>query len=89
MHHPMYGMHYNDYQPIIDHFLPVFKDGKFDAFFNGHEHLLNYAQVPKSAFGESESSEQATCEKGVELFPNNGPEVQTRKIVTPQGKKYH
>jgi hypothetical protein len=69
--------------------LPVFKQGKFDAFFDGHEHLLGYAQVPDSSEGESLSSEQASCLNDIELFPNNGTEVLTRKMVIPQGEKYH
>ena len=39
MHHPMFGLHYQDYQTIIEDFLPKIKESNFDVFFNGHEHL--------------------------------------------------
>jgi len=48
MHHPMFGAHYSDNQGIIDHFLPMALANDYDVYFNGHEHLLNYAHVPKS-----------------------------------------
>jgi|APCry1669189241_1035207.scaffolds.fasta_scaffold82383_2 hypothetical protein len=38
MHHCMFGLHYEDYQAIIDDFLPKINNSNFDVFFNGHEH---------------------------------------------------
>ena len=45
MHHPMFGLHYQDYQAIINDFLPKISKAKFDVFFNGHEHLMNYGNI--------------------------------------------
>jgi hypothetical protein len=39
MHHPMFGVFNDDYQSIIDHYLPLAQENQFDVFFNGHEHL--------------------------------------------------
>jgi len=49
MHHPMFGLHYDDYQSIIDDFLPLAKQNKQDVYFNGHEHLQNYGNNPYQA----------------------------------------
>ena len=46
MHHPMYGEHYNDNGGIINKFLPMIEEHNYDAYFNGHEHMMNYAQIP-------------------------------------------
>ena len=46
MHHPMFGLHYLDYQVIIKELLPKLKTNKYDAFFAGHEHLAGYAFNP-------------------------------------------
>ena len=45
MHHPMFGIFYQDYHAIIDDYLPRIESHGFDAFFNGHEHLKAYASV--------------------------------------------
>ena len=39
MHHPMFGLHYDDYQSIIDDYLPLIQQNNWDVYFNGHEHL--------------------------------------------------
>ena len=43
MHHPMFGAHFGDYKNIHEDFLPLIRQANFDVFFNGHEHLMNYA----------------------------------------------
>lgn len=45
MHHPMFGLHYLDYEAIINDFLPRMEANGYDVFLNGHEHLMNYARV--------------------------------------------
>jgi len=42
----MYGEHYNDNGGIINKFLPMIEEHNYDAYFNGHEHMMNYAQIP-------------------------------------------
>ena len=54
MHHPMFGLHYDDYQSIIDDFKPLIADHGYDVFFNGHEHLQNYAVTSTSNKSTSE-----------------------------------
>ena len=46
MHHPMFALSYLDYQSIIVDFLPRMKEHNYDVFFAGHEHLMNYANIP-------------------------------------------
>ena len=48
MHHPMFGIFYQDYHAIINDYLPRLSHNGFDAFFNGHEHLNAYASVFKN-----------------------------------------
>jgi len=43
MHHPMYGEHYHDNGGIINKFLPLIEQHNYDVYFNGHEHMMNYA----------------------------------------------
>mmetsp|Transcript_42673 Transcript_42673/g.65459 ORF Transcript_42673/g.65459 Transcript_42673/m.65459 type:complete len:251 (+) Transcript_42673:397-1149(+) len=96
MHHPMYGAHYNDNTNIIDHFLPLAEKYGLDAYFNGHEHLLNYAYIPK---GESHNhtydpnsrleEEDDTCHHNAEFFPEDGPEKDSRFISWNQGDALH
>ena len=45
MHHPMFGIFYQDYHAIINDYLPRLQENGFDAFFDGHEHLNAYASV--------------------------------------------
>jgi len=46
MHHPMFGVHYLDYDSIISDFLPRLKEANYDVYLNGHEHTMNYATTP-------------------------------------------
>ena len=39
MHHPMFGLHYDDYKSIIEDFKPHLVEHGYDIYFNGHEHL--------------------------------------------------
>jgi hypothetical protein len=45
-HHPLYGEHYHDNTGLINMFLPLLEEHKYDVYFNGHEHMMNYAQIP-------------------------------------------
>ena len=45
-HHPIYGKMYKDIQHIIDNYLPLLVEHKFDLYLNGHEHILEYAYHP-------------------------------------------
>lgn len=39
MHHPMFGLHYDDYQSLVDDYKPLLEANSYDIYFNGHEHL--------------------------------------------------
>jgi len=73
MHHPMFGLHYDDYGSIIKDFLPIIDKYDFDVYFNGHEHLLNYATVDRNATFKSDFTEApkapVDCNSSVEWFP--------------------
>ena len=62
-----------------------------DAFFGGHEHMQNYAQVPT----DNENSEfkpfgaDTNCSQSTEWFPQNGTEVDTRNMTFIKGEHYH
>lgn len=45
-HHPMFAKWYTDYEHIINNFLPILMDHKFDLYLNGHEHILEYVNYP-------------------------------------------
>jgi hypothetical protein len=45
-HHPIYAKMYYDIQHIIDNYLPLLVEHKFDLYLNGHEHILEYVYHP-------------------------------------------
>lgn len=45
MHHPMFGIFYQDYHAIVNDFMPRIQEHNYDIFFNGHEHLNAYASL--------------------------------------------
>jgi len=47
-HHSLWGKWYVDYTHIIDSYFPMLTEYKFDVYFNGHEHTLDYAYYPYS-----------------------------------------
>jgi hypothetical protein len=92
MHHPMFGLHYDDYETIIGDFLPLIQDAKYDVFFNGHEHLQNYAHHPYDGkFKEQGPFEKTddSCMDTIEWFPENGPEKDTRFYEEMQYDSIH
>jgi hypothetical protein len=63
MHHPMFGIFYQDYHAIINDYLPRLNDHGFDTFFNGHEHLNAYASVFKNEnLPNTDYADGAGCE---------------------------
>jgi len=97
MHHPMFGMHYDDYNSIIDDFLPLMVENNYDVFFNGHEHLQNYAYHPLNATDGGEASnvvldddrDGTDCNSNKEWFPEGGDVQQTRKVDALKGDFVH
>jgi hypothetical protein len=92
MHHPMFGLHYDDYQSIINDFLPLIKAANFDAFFNGHEHLQNYANTDSKQFftdfqllGIDPKDQKSNCSSSAEWFPQHGKEETERSIEFKKG----
>ena len=51
-HHPLFGKWYQDYNHLVTDYMPLFLDHKFDFYFNGHEHTLEYAFYPYSEVPE-------------------------------------
>ena len=45
-------MHYDDTETIVTNLMPLLKQHNYDVYFNGHEHLLNYAHAPDDLFKE-------------------------------------
>ena len=89
MHHPLFGLHYNDYQSIIDDFLPVALENDFDVYFNGHEHLMNYGFYDVSGLATDRNEgpiQTADCNSSTELFMNGADEA-TRSVTTRQGER--
>ena len=95
MHHPMFGVHYTDNMHIQNDFMPLIKEFGFDAYFNGHEHMQNYAYFdftespspiprPHSDLGDID------CSVADEWFPQGGPEKETREVTYHQdGNRIH
>ena len=51
-HYPLFGMHYTDTESIVTQLMPLLKEHEYDVYFNGHEHMMNYAHAPDSIFTE-------------------------------------
>jgi len=47
-HHPLFGKWYIDYSHLVDNYLPLLMQNKFDLYLNGHEHTLDHAYYPYS-----------------------------------------
>jgi len=45
-HHPMFAKWYDDFSHIVQDYLPILLDHRFDLYLNGHEHDLEYAYYP-------------------------------------------
>jgi len=58
-HYPLFGMHYTDTEMIVTHLMPLLKEHGYDVYFNGHEHMMNYAHAPDSLFKESKAESEA------------------------------
>mmetsp|Transcript_11171 Transcript_11171/g.18773 ORF Transcript_11171/g.18773 Transcript_11171/m.18773 type:complete len:385 (-) Transcript_11171:28-1182(-) len=89
MHHPLFGLHYNDYQSLINDFLPVALQNDFDVYFNGHEHLMNYGFYDKTSLNpprEDIPSQTPDCNNSTEIFMN-GSDSKTRSVKTRQGER--
>lgn len=69
MHHPMFGIFYQDYHAIIHNFLPIIQSHNFDAFFNGHEHLNAYAAVSRDyKLNQKDYNDGIDCQETAEWF---------------------
>lgn len=102
MHHPMFGMFYQDYEAIIADFLPRMQRNSQDVYFNGHEHLLNYANIPAQVDVNqftTPAAEQRSkiadddhfygCQDKSTWYPRGGAEAATRKAEFFKGEKFH
>ena len=54
-HYPMWSLSYpeSDFISIVNFFLPILMNHKFDLYLNGHEHLLAYAHLPYLGYKSS------------------------------------
>mmetsp|Transcript_23633 Transcript_23633/g.23339 ORF Transcript_23633/g.23339 Transcript_23633/m.23339 type:complete len:84 (+) Transcript_23633:677-928(+) len=75
----MFGKYYHDHMWIVDNYLPVLLENKFDFYLNGHEHLLMYANYPyaQNYFDEEQDLKHKLqtgnyeCQKNIEIHFNN------------------
>lgn len=101
MHHMMFGLHYADYGVILDKFLPLIRKYNYDIYFNGHEHQMHYAYTSPEEIdhilenykvqpdGQFRKMPKDTCWDDVEIFPEHGPEEQSREVSLDQGERIH
>lgn len=69
MHHPMFGIFYQDYHAIIHNFLPSIQHHNYDVFFNGHEHLNAYSTVSRDyKLSIKEFDDGLNCQEKAEWF---------------------
>lgn len=101
-HHPLFGVHHSDSQGMIKEFLPHGRSAKHDIYFAGHEHLLNYAQIPTAVsedYVPIKNKEQTwwqklqeqigtdtDCHTNSEWFPRSD---KSRRQTHNQGSHYH
>ena len=52
-------MHYADTEMVLLHLLPKLKQHGYDVYFNGHEHMMNYAHAPDSIYDEPKIESEA------------------------------
>jgi hypothetical protein len=50
----MWGKWYVDYEHIVDNYLPILMEHKFDLYLNGHEHTITYSNYPYSQVEEDD-----------------------------------
>lgn len=89
LHHPMFGLYYNDYMVLVNRFLPKCRKFGYDLYISGLEHQLNYATFPMDNKGtgrtgrkiEADIDKNDTCYKRSEFFPENGIEAKTRMYM--------
>jgi hypothetical protein len=87
MHHPMFGIFYQDYHAIINDYLPRLSHHGFDAFFDGHEHLNAYASVFKNEnLQNTDYLDGHGCEQDAEWFLSSGSD---QSFTAKQGDKIH
>ena len=84
MHHMMFGLHYSDYGVILRNLLPLIHKHKYGIYFNGHEHLLNYAYTTieeldtildnyeESPDGQYHFKWRDKCFDAIEVFQEHG-----------------
>ena len=58
LHHPMWGKWYPDFSPIVDNYLPMLQEYKFDLYLNGHEHVMSHASYPYNQVPDPHMSEE-------------------------------
>ena len=61
----------------------------YDVYFNGHEHQMNYAQVPMEPNQWKPSHKDKDCKGDTEVFPQNGPEKESRAMTFKKGEIFH
>ena len=89
MHHPMFGLYYDDYMVLVDRFLPKLRKFGYDLYITGLEHQLNYATFPLDDVGTGRTGKKIedgidknnTCYKRSEFFPDGGQESKTRSYI--------
>ena len=94
LHHPMFGLYYDDYMVLVNRFLPKLRKYGYDLYINGLEHQLNYATFPLDDIGtgrtgkkfDDDIDKNNTCFKRSEFFPEEGPEQKTRTFMSSQGE---
>jgi len=67
-HYPMFGMHYDDIDLMVDNLLPMLRDYGFDVHFNGHEHMLNYAHTPANSTDESDNKTAGASSESIAIW---------------------
>lgn len=94
LHHPMFGLYYDDYMVLVNRFLPKLRKFGYDLYITGLEHQLNYATFPLDDIGTGRTGKKmeigiddnTTCYKRSEFFPENGPETKDRFYTSSQGE---
>lgn len=94
LHHPMFGLYYDDYMVLVNRFLPKLRKYGYDLYITGLEHQMNYATFPLDDVGTGRTGKKIeeginnnqTCFKRSEFFPENGDESKTRTFMSSQGE---
>lgn len=94
MHHPMFGLHYNDTEFIIDDFKPMMEEYGYEFYFCGHEHQSAYGYTPMFDNDDTPVSKSQCQESGEniskkEWFPECESEQLTRKFEASKGEFIH